>query len=170
MYIQPKNSYVKIKFSTWSPVKELFMFPKVSSQGWRENKKSLPTERLVKITLTLSSTLQEPWNEDADKHYYSDSHQNLLLKEITNKVFSEQDLGSKDKQLTAISTTENYKPRTNSRNKGNCDIACCLSELFDVRCRIYYVKHNNVRNTSLLDIRQPLDMVMLALFKLCKPY
>lgn len=26
MYIQPKTSYVKIKFSTWSPVKDLFMF------------------------------------------------------------------------------------------------------------------------------------------------
>lgn len=32
------------------------------------------------------------------------------------------------------------------------------------------MKHANVRNMRLLDIRQPLDMVMLALFKLCKPY
>lgn len=112
MHIYNLKIYVKIKFSTWSPVKELFMFsqsiqPRINfhNAGWRENQKSPPTERLVKITLTPSSTLhlQEPWNDCAYKYYYSDSHQNLLLKYLTNKVFSEQDLGSKDKQLTAIS-------------------------------------------------------------------
>lgn len=154
--------------------KDLFMFsqsiqPKINFHNVEMKRKSkVTTHRKAgeNNPLPLSSTLhlQAPWNDYAYKYYYSDSHQNLLLKQITNKVFSEQDLGSKQ-QLTAINTTEKYKPRTNSRNKGNCNIACCLSELSDIKYTIYYMKHTNVRNMCLLDIRQPLDMVMLALFQ-----
>lgn len=85
MYIQPKNLCKNKIFHMESSKRIMFsqnIQPKINFHNarWRENQKSLPTARLVKITLTLSSTLhlQEPRNNYAYKYYYSDSHQNLL--------------------------------------------------------------------------------------------
>lgn len=56
-----------------------------------------------------------------------------------------------------ISTIDKYKPRTNSRDKETMTLHILLT-------------HDNIDDTWLLDISQPLEMAMLILFKPHKPY
>lgn len=82
-----KTSYVKIKFSTWSPVKDLFMFsqciqPKINFHNVEMKRKSkVTTHRKAgeKPTPTLSpqhSTSKHHGTLSAYKYYYSDHTQN----------------------------------------------------------------------------------------------
>lgn len=75
----------------------------------------------------------------------------------------------KDKQFTsqlALQVNINLEPRVGTKETVTLPAASHSYLTYGV-C---YMKHDSVHNTWLLDISQPLDMAMLALFNLCKPY
>lgn len=106
----------------------------------RKKIKSVPTERLVKISFMFSTPyLQVPRERLHLKvvlvtHIRISCLSMLLTRYFSNRI-CDQRTSNQDK---SISTTDKYESRMNSRDEGTCDIACCLSETFTMMCRIYY--------------------------------